>query len=479
MMLTPRVALAQVDAIGFSVAKPCIYGAVSPLFRVINPKGRNAMSAGHETSGIDACPVQGYEILRTLSEGGMGKIYLARQHALNRLVCVKVLLIPEGLDAELSRTRFCREAELLASASHPHILSVFDFGATGDRGLPYLVTEYIEGGDLRSRMKVGEAVSIPFARSILHQVGDALTYLHDKGILHRDLKPENILMPTESLAKVGDFGIAVLQDKAGVLTESFLGMGTVGYVAPEQQYGLKIDDRADQYSLASLSYELLTGRHPLGLFSPPSRLNSALSQEVDAVILRGLAEEPKNRFPSVREFATALDLALANSLNGARLSRRGALSLIAGLIVLAGLAWLFQSGGRRGVPVGEKQPPLAPNPLVAVPDPLQVPQKPAQPPAPSEQSADFKRLVELRAYVIWIRRGRPTGPAGDAVKEENWLEAERQITNEVKARAHVIWDQQGRPSGPAGDAVCEKNMRTAAAALLKETEEELRRHPVD
>ena len=258
------------------------------------------MSAGHETSGIDACPVQGYEILRTLNEGGMGKIYLARQHALNRLVCVKVLLIPEGLDAELSRTRFCREAELLASASHPHILSVFDFGATGDRGLPYLVTEYIEGGDLRSRMKAGEAVSIPFARSILHQVGDALMYLHDKGILHRDLKPENILMPTESLAKVGDFGIAVLQDKAGVLTESFLGMGTVGYVAPEQQYGLKVDDRADQYSLAALSYELLTGRRPLGLFPPPSRVNSELTHELDAVILKGLAEEPKNRFAHSR-----------------------------------------------------------------------------------------------------------------------------------------------------------------------------------
>ena len=437
------------------------------------------MSGGHRTIGMDACPVQGYEILRTLNEGGMGKIYLARQHALNRLVCVKVVSIPEGEDAEQCRSRFYREAELLASASHPHILSIFDFGTTGDLGLPYLVTEYIEGGDLRRHMTAGQSTPLAFARSILHQVGDALTYLHSKGIVHRDLKPENILMPTESLAKVGDFGIAVLKDKVGVLTESLLGMGTVGYVAPEQQYGLKVDDRADQYSLAALSYELLTGRRPLGLFPPPSRVNSELNRETDAVVLKGLAEEPKNRFPSVREFATALDLALANSLNGARLSHRGALSLIAGLILLAGLAWLFQSGGRRGVPVGEKQQPQALNPLAPLPDPLQGAQKPAQPPAPPEQSADFKRLVELRAYMIWIRRGRPTGPAGDAVKEENWLEAERQITTEVKARANVICDQQGRPSGSAGEAVGEKNMRAAAAALLKETEEELRRHPVD
>ena len=94
----------------------------------------------------DASLVHGYEILQTLNEGGMGKIYLARQHALNRLVCVKVVSIPEGEDADLCRSRFCREAELLASVSHPHILSIFDFGTTADLGLPFLVTEYIEGG---------------------------------------------------------------------------------------------------------------------------------------------------------------------------------------------------------------------------------------------------------------------------------------------------------------------------------------------
>ena len=126
-------------------------------------------------------------------------------------------------------------------------------------------------------------------------------------------------MPTDSLVKVGDFGIAVLQDKAGLLTESVRGMGTVGYVSPEQQYGLKVDERTDQYSLAALCYELLTGRRPLGLFPPPSRLNPQLTRELDAVVLRGLAEEPKNRFPSVQEFVTAFDQALADSPRKARL----------------------------------------------------------------------------------------------------------------------------------------------------------------
>ena len=139
-----------------------------------------------------------------------------------------------------------------------------------DRGDPFTV---VADGDRHCGPGDGpldqEASQRTVLAGILHQVGDALTYLHSKGIVHRDLKPENILMPTESLAKVGDFGIAVLKDKVGVLPESLLGMGTVGYVAPEQQYGLKVDDRADQYSLAALSYELLTGRPPFQGQTPP------------------------------------------------------------------------------------------------------------------------------------------------------------------------------------------------------------------
>ncbi len=128
------------------------------------------MPAIHGTSGTPTSVVHGYEILQTLNEGGMGKIYLARQHALNRLVCVKVLSIPAGEDADLCRSRFCREAELLASVSHPHILSIFDFGATADLGLPFLVTEYIEAGDLRRRMTCGQAM--PVERGAIHRISD-------------------------------------------------------------------------------------------------------------------------------------------------------------------------------------------------------------------------------------------------------------------------------------------------------------------
>jgi hypothetical protein len=94
------------------------------------------------------------------------------------------------------------------------------------------------------------------------------------------------------------------------------------------------------------------------------------------------------------------------------------------------------------------------------------------------RSREFTRLVELRAYSIWHRSGRPTGPAGDAVELKNWLEAERQIRDEVATRAYHIWERQGRPTGAAGEAVWEKNLRSAEAELLRETEEEFRRHPI-
>jgi eukaryotic-like serine/threonine-protein kinase len=430
------------------------------------------MSAMHEASGVIAPTVPGCEILRPLNEGGMGRVYLARQEALKRLVCVKVLSIPDGEDADLCRSRFNREAELLACVSHPHILSIFDFGTTSDTGLPFLVTEYIEGGDLRRLMTPGQPMPVGQARSILLQVGEALAHLHTKGILHRDLKPENILMPTDSLVKVGDLGIAVLQDEAGVLTRSDRGLGTIGYVSPEQHYALKVDERTDQYSLAALSYELLTGRRPLGLFPPPSRSNPRLSRELDAAILRGLAEEPKDRFPSVRDFVAALDHGLLSPPWTARKRSLAVAASFAALFSAAGLAWVLGFGSTRGAriePGPAHTDPVPPLPKKAGDEtPAKIP----------ERSREFTRLVELRAYLIWHRSGRPMGPAGEAVKEKNWLEAERQIGDEVAARAYQIWERQGRPTGPAGESVREKNFREAEAELLQETEAEMHRHPI-
>jgi serine/threonine protein kinase len=433
------------------------------------------------TSELTSPTIPGYEILRVLGQGGMGTVYLARQQALNRLVCVKVLSNSQSEEAELSRARFGREAELLGSVSHPNILSVFDFGTTSDLGLPFLVTEYVEGGDLRGLLSRGRPLPIDQVRSIVSQVGEALKCLHEKGIIHRDLKPENVLRPTDSQFKVCDFGLAVMQDQAGLLTRPVRGLGTMGYVSPEQQYGLKVDERSDQYSLAALAYELLTGRRALGVFSPPSRVNPQLTRAVDEAILGGLAEDPRDRHPSVQHFLTALNRALDQSLSSVRNTRwalAGLLFVLAAIVV----ARMIRPGSQAQTPRGNDTR-IIPS-AAAKPDPnpdsLQAEKKHENLPAkPTERSRELTRLIELRAYKIWAESGRPEGAAGEAAKERNWIEAERQIGDEVKARAYQLWQKQGCPLGAAGEAVREKNLRSAEAELLQETEAEFSRNPID
>jgi eukaryotic-like serine/threonine-protein kinase len=436
------------------------------------------MSAVHGTSGISTPAIPGYEVLQVLGGGGMGIAYLARQETLKRLVCVKVMSISDQEGAELSRARFNREAELLASVSHPNILSVFDFGVTADSGLPFLVTEYIEKGDLRKILTAGEPLPVGQARSILGQVGEAIEHLHGRGIIHRDLKPENILMCTGSHAKVGDFGIAVMQESVGSLTRSLRGLGTLGYVSPEQQYGLEVDERADQYSLAALSYELLTGRRPLGRFPPPSQVNPRLRREVDLVLLRALREEPEERYRSVQEYMRALDKTLSCSRHIGRHATLvcTGLLLIGSLIVAA--AALLGVWPRTRMPIRERPA------LSAVGEPVhQRPIAPKEPdarlsprPDAPARSRELTRLLELRAYRIWERSGRPKGQAGEAVKMRNWLEAERQVGDEISAKAYRIWERQGCPVGAAGEAVRETNRHTAEVELLKEIEYDSR-HP--
>jgi serine/threonine protein kinase len=439
------------------------------------------MAVAHGTSEGCSPTILGYQMQKLLGVGGMGKVYLARQEALKRLVCVKVLSIPEGEDAEVCRARFNREAELLASVSHPHIVSIFDFGTTADAGLPFLVTEYLEGGDLRPRMKAGKPMPAEKARDILLQVGEAIQFLHEKGIIHRDLKPENILLPTESLCKVCDFGLAVMQGKSGSLTRSGHGLGTLGYVSPEQHYGLRVDERTDQYSLAALGYELLTGRRPLGRFHPPSRWNTGLSRELDKVILKGLAEQPSDRYSSVRDFLREL----GPSLGTWRISGPGVRVRVLGLLVTLGItavavaAMVMGSGredaSRKGIKTssdGTLSGTREPSPTTR--------ESAGKGPEmdKSRRSPEFTQLTKLHAYRRWVEEGSPVGKAGEAVREKNWIEAEKQVESDVNARAYALWEEQGRPGGPEGEAASEKNRRAAEIQLLKETEEEMRSHPL-
>jgi eukaryotic-like serine/threonine-protein kinase len=411
--------------------------------------------------------IPGYQMLRHLGRGGMGHVYLARQHALGRVVCVKFLAIPEGLDAETCRERFRREAELLAMVSHPHILTVLDFGTTADSGVPYLVTEYIEGGDLRGLMRGGQPLPVARVRTVVAQIGEALACLQSKGILHRDLKPENILLPTDSLVKVADFGLAVVQNQKGVLTQTNVGLGTVGYASPEQQNALDVDERSDQYSLAALAYEMLTRKRVLGSFTPPSVLNPKLGKQVDSVLTKALAQEPANRYSKLSDFLRELDEALAASDRPHWVFPLG-VGLTAAAIVLGLTIWVWRGENRTRPNDGRAA--VEPNPGNPSVDAAVAPGVLGKGAAAPTSSPEFQRLTELRAYRIWVAQGSPVGEAGEAVRKANWFQAEAEVREEVKERAFHIWESQGRPTGAAGEAVRESNMRRAEAELLKETE---------
>ena len=168
--------------------------------------------------------------------------------------------------------------------------------------------------------------------------------------------------------KVADFGIAVLGGAAGELsTHTESSMGTIGYVAPEQQYRLKVDERADQYSLAAITYELLTGQKPLGVFEPPSRLNRTLGTSVDAVVMRALSEDRDDRYPTIQEFGNALDRALTGSRGRARGLRRLAMGG-ALMAAVAGIAVASRGRSRPAPTRSPEHPPLArPIPHAAAP----------------------------------------------------------------------------------------------------------------
>ena len=231
------------------------------------------------------------DVLALLGKGGMGAVYKARQRELDRLVAVKILPPEIGRDPAFAE-RFTREARALARLCHPNIVTVHDFGRTGD-GLFYFVMEYVDGVNLRQALQAG-SMSPKEALAIVPQICDALQFAHDEGIVHLDIKPENILVDKRGRVKIADFGLAKLLGHAPVdvsLTGTRQVMGTLRYMAPEQMEGTKaVDHRADIYSLGVVFYELLTGELPIGRFAPPSR-KVEIDVRLDEVVLRALEKE--------------------------------------------------------------------------------------------------------------------------------------------------------------------------------------------
>lgn len=266
-------------------------------------------------SSLGSCAVE-----RLLGQGGMARVYLARQPQLDRYVALKVLPPYYAADTAFVE-RFQQEARAMARLSHPHIVTVHDAGE--DQGKLYIVMEYLSGGSLDEWMR--QPLPLSEVARVIRQVADALAYAHARNIVHRDVKPVNILLDSDRRAVLSDFGIAKMLESSGILTHSGAAVGTPEYMSPEQCQGIYIDTRADIYALGVVLYELLTGRTPFEAENftaiahahiyepvpPPSRFNPRISPAVQSVILKALEKEPAERFQDAREMALAFDEALA------------------------------------------------------------------------------------------------------------------------------------------------------------------------
>ncbi len=267
-----------------------------------------------------------YEVTGILGRGGMGAVFVADHLRLpGKRVAIKVLLRDVTSDPD-AYARFRREAEIASRIGHPNIVEVLDFN-TLPNGQPYLVLELLEGEDLAARLRNGP---MPFdeAMAIVRQIGSALAAAHREQIIHRDLKPANIfLCPTDSggqiseTVKVLDFGISKIKGSSTVVTQSAVMMGTPQYMAPEQASGKReVDGRTDEFALAAIVYEMLTGIAPFAgeniteviykvmLEFPPSlgEVLPGLPPNVYDAVDRGLSKDPNERFSDIAGFVAAL-----------------------------------------------------------------------------------------------------------------------------------------------------------------------------
>jgi eukaryotic-like serine/threonine-protein kinase len=272
-----------------------------------------------------------YRLVGRIGGGGMGVVYEAHHLRLQKRVAVK-LMNRDNSSHQEALTRFHREAMIASRLGHPHLVNVVDFG-TSDDGQPYFVMEFLEGEDLDLRLRRAGSLPVQTAIQIARQTASAVAAVHAKGIVHRDLKPANIFLvqvPGEpDFVKVLDFGVSKIKAIRSKLTDASRVLGTPEYMSPEQVTGPSddVDHRTDQWALACIVWEMLTGRPPfsaddsdvlfyqLRTLPPPSLAKYVpdLSPALESVLLRALSKRPEDRYPSIRKFAHALEAAVGSN----------------------------------------------------------------------------------------------------------------------------------------------------------------------
>ncbi len=282
-----------------------------------------------------------YELLSCIAIGGMGEVWKARDCQLQRYVAIK-LLRPDRQDVTGFMARFTQEARVLASLSHPNIVKIHNFYSENNPPLCYIVMDYIEGPTLaayiRSTSYAGHPPPPADLLYIFASVGRALDYAHRHGLIHRDIKPANILLDRHIPAGhalghpvLADFGIARSEGLPGVTVVGSV-IGTPTYIAPEQAQGRPTEPRSDLYSLGVILYEMLVGRPPFcgdsamavmmqhihDLPPPPESLNPRITSALSRVILKSIAKDPADRFPTaavlVQDLAQGLEVSAPISL---------------------------------------------------------------------------------------------------------------------------------------------------------------------
>jgi serine/threonine protein kinase len=376
-----------------------------------------------------------YQVVRPIGRGAMGQVYEVAHARLSGRYALKLLTNEAAADAEFLQ-RFKREAQIVSGLRHPHIVQVIDFDQNSD-GRPYLVMELLDGEDLAARIGREGPLALSRVVTIIGQIASALQTAHELGVIHRDLKPENVLLmhagtDRGDFAKLVDFGISKVKNATLRLTQERMMIGTPHYMSPEQARSGDVDERADQFALAAIAYELLSGELAFAgdnvpavvyqvVHGQPPRLADGgwISPAVDEVLLKGMAKRPQDRYATVTEFASAFAAAARGLDEGAalckprpaaattrrnrrsqmdlptrrlRLGRRTIVALAVAGVAVAGTIWTLTRSPdgpaiseRRPATVRPKQEP-EPLPERVAPAPLPEPATVIEPPPPAPKA---------------------------------------------------------------------------------------------